>query len=303
MPPDPSDPSSPKPSTRLYQTTSDSPKGGGGGAFLIVLLLLVLGGAAAYYFLFYKPAVAAPAMVNTAKPTATPTASAGAPSPAKASNIDASGNATYSRAQRAQYIQTAIDSFKLVRQSKLQPFTEAYSALITAGAFSAASLPSKEAIAARRELVKKCLAANDDYAAFVKGQEAAYRDELKKTPLIPNDVEVETSLTGANMPTEKILQLRTTQGDTLKTGDQILGYLDSTFGGWSVNAEKHIVFKKTADGTPFNALLKTYNEQITALNKFKEEINANASDPTAPAASPGASPVAPAASPAASAAP
>ena len=79
-----------------------------------------------------------------------------------------------------------------------------------------------------------------------------------------------------------MLQLRTLQGESLKVGDQMLEYLDSKFGAWSVNAEKHLVFKKPAEGNPFSALAKTYSEQVTSLNKLRDEVNANeAADPTA----------------------
>ncbi len=274
MPSDPSDPKSPS----LYQTTATPSKGGGGGIFFVILLLLILGGGAAYYFLLYKPTAAK--IVAAPTPTAVaPTASTGAPAPVASSTP--AKTTGYDTATRQQYIQTAIDAFKARRQSQAQPFTDAFSALMTAGGFSAASLASKDAITARREMVKQCLTANDGYTAFIKNQEAAYTEELKKTPLTPNDVEVESSFTGAKMPTDKIVQLRTLQGDSLKTGDQMLEYLDSKFGAWSVNAEKHIVFKKSAEGSPFTALAKTYSEQVTSLNKLRDEINANgAADPT-----------------------
>ena len=277
MPTDPLDPSSPKPATPLYQTTSDAPRGGGGGIFVLVLLLLLLGGAAAYYFLVYKPGAVAVA----ALPSPTPAATAAASMPAAVATPDVSGNATYGKTQRQEYIQTAIDSFKTLRQSKSQPFTDAFSALMAAGGFSAASLGSKDAITARRDMVKRCVAANDDYIAFIKDQEAAYTGELKKTPLIPNDVEVESSYAGAKMPTDKIVQLRTLQGDSLKTGDQMLAYLGSTFGSWSINAEKHIVFKKTSEAGPFSALAKTYSEQVASLGKLRDEVNTSTADPTA----------------------
>ena len=290
----PSDPADPKPPS-LYQTTATPSKGGGGGIFFVILLLLVLGGGAAYYFLLYKPTAAN--IVAAPTPAAVvPTASTGAPAPvATPTPAKTTG---YDTATRQQYIQTAIDAFKTTRQSQAQPFTDAFSALMTAGGFSAASLPSKDAITARREMVKQCLTANDGYTAFIKNQEAAYTDELKKTPLTPNDIEVESSFTGAKMPTDKIVQLRTLQGDSLKTGDQMLEYLDSKFGAWSVNPEKHIVFKKPADGNPFSALAKTYGEQVTSLNKLRDEINANgAADPTlSSAATTGAATPAPAAS-------
>ena len=291
MPTDPSDPKSPS----LYQTTSTASKGGGGGIVFVILLLLVVGGGAAYYFLVSKPAIAtipAPTPATTA-----PTASTGAPAPVATPAPVKTG---YDNATRQKYLQTAVDAFKALRQSRYQPFADAFSAFSTAGGFSAASLTSKEAIAARRDLVKKCLAANDDYAAFVKDQEAAYTAELKKTPLTPNDVEVDASLTGAKMPTDKMIQLRTLQNESLKTGDQMLEYLDSKFGAWSVNADKHIVFKKSADGAPFTTLAKSYSEQVVALNKLRDEVNANESvDPTAASAAAGAA--SPAAAPSAAA--
>lgn len=292
MPTDPSDPKSPN----LYQTTSTpANKGGGGGIFFAILLVLVLGGGGAYYFLGNKSAAPAPVASATPTPTATP------------KPVPSATPTGYSPEQRKQYIQTAIDAFKAARTSKLQPFTEAFAAFSSAGGLGAAGLTSKDAITARRDLIKKCLAANDDYTAFIKNQEAAYTAELKKTPLTPNDVEVESSYTGAKMPTDKIVQLRALQGDLLKNSDQMLAYLDSKFGAWSVNAEKHIVFKKAADGAGFNALAKTYGEQATALNKLRDEVNVNpdATDPTvsSAAATGAATTPAPAASAAPSAAP
>lgn len=300
MPTDPSDPNS----SSLRQTTVAAPnRGGGGGIFFVILLLLVLGGGAAYYFLLYKPVAPTPVADTTPKAVATPVAA----TPVATATPNKAGEPTYGTAQRQQYIQTAIEGFREMRQSKYLPFTEAFSALTTAGGFSAASLSSKEAIASRREMVKKCLAANEDYTAFIKDQENAYIAELKKTPLVTNDVEVESSLTGAKMPTDKIVQLRTIQSDSLKTGDQMLDYLDSKFGAWSLNAEKHIVFKKSADGAPFTTLAKTYNEQVVSLNKLRDEINKNeAVDPTAAtstAADPTTATPAPTVTPAASVAP
>lgn len=275
MPTDPSDPKSPN----LYQTTSTPTKGGGGGGiFFVILLLLVVGGGAVYYFLVAKPAVA-----NIPPPTPVPTT----PTPAAVPKATPAPTG-YDNATRQKYIDTAIAAFRAERQGKLQPFTDAFAALMGAGGFSAASLSSKDAITARHDLVKKCLAANDDYTTYVKNQEAAYVAQLKKTPLTANDVEVDASLTGAKIPTDKMVQLRTIQGESLKTGDQMLDYLESKFGAWSVNAEKHIVFKKSADGSPFSALAKTYSEQITSANKLRDEINVNeTADPTASSATTG----------------
>ncbi len=305
MPTDPSDPSSPKPSTNLYQMTSDAPKsGGGGGIFFVILLLLLCGGGAAYYFLVYKPAAAAGATI-----VPPPTAAAGTPKPVASTTprADTSGNPTYNNAQRTQYIKQADNAFLALRDAKTGPYTAAFNAMLNAGGFSAVGLTSKEAIAARRDLVAKCQAANDDYEAFTKTQDATFKAELQKTPLIPNDVDYVLSDFSYKAQTNDNLKLRALQRDSLKTGDDMLAYLDKSYGNWSVNEKQHLTFKKPGDAAPFSALAKTYSEQVAAISKLQNDIKATA-DPnsvatTTPAASPAASgaPVSPAvASPAAS---
>ncbi len=305
MPTDPSEPSSPKPSTNLYQMTSDAPKGGGGGGiFFVILLLLLCGGGAAYYLLVYKPAAAAGALIPP------PTAAAGTPKPVASSTpkTDTSGNPTYNTAQRTQYIKQADEAFLALRDAKTGPYAAAFDTMLKAGGFSAVGLTSKEAIAARRDLVAKCQAANDDYEAFTRTQDATFKAELQKTPLIPNDVDYVLSDFSYKAQTSDNLKLRALQRDSLKTGDDMLAYLDKSYGSWSVNEKQHLTFKKPGDAAPFSALAKTYSEQVAAINKLQNDIKATA-DPnsaaTTPAASPAASgaPVSPAASPVASATP
>ncbi len=298
MPTDPADPSSPKPSTNLYQTTSEAPRGGG-GIFFVILLLLLLGGGAAYYFLIYKPGAVAlaanPALAATPVPSATPAVTAKA-TPA--------GNPTYSGAQRTQYIRDAEKIYSAQADPKRQAFTESFQALMTAGGFSAVGLTSKDAIAARRNLVAQCQKANDDYEDFVKVQEQTYKDALQKTPLVPNDVDVVFDDYKFKAQTEKTVQLRDMERESLKTGDELLGYLDKNYGSWSVNAQQHLTFKPGVSAA-FNAIGKKYNDQATAMVNLQNEIKAIV-DPNAtpPGASPaGSAAASPATAPAPSVAP
>lgn len=306
MPTDPSDPSSPKSSVRPYQTTTDEPRGGGGGIFFVILLLLLLGGGAAYYFLVYKPAASVGATVlapPTASGTPKPTAPPATPKPTG-----------YGNAERAQYVKQADDAFIALRDARSGAFTTALNTFVTAGGLNVAGLTSKDAIAARRNLVAQCQAANDDYEAFVKTQDATFKAELKKTPLIASDVDFVVNDIGYRLQTDKNLQLRGLQRDSLKTADDMLAYLDKIFGIWSINAAQHLVFKKATDAAPYTALSKTYSDQVTAMNKLQGEIKASGDPATAApttsaaspasAAAPTASPVAsPVASPATSATP
>ena len=287
MPTDPSDPSTPTPPTRLYQTTSEAPKGGGGGIFIVILLLLLLGGAAAYYFLVYKPGAVAAAALPSPTPAATRAPVAATP--------DTSGNPTYNSNQRTQYIKQAEEAFNAQRLTKSQPFTDSFNALLAAGSFTAAGLTSKEAITARRDLVTKVQTANDDLEAFIKTQEATYKAELQKTPLIPNDVDYVLSDFVYKAQTEKALKLRDLQRESLKTGDAMLDYLEKSYGNWSINATQRLTFKKPADGGAFNTLGKTYNSQITEMAAIQKDILTTADPNSTPGISPAASP-APAAS-------
>ena len=113
-----------------------------------------------------------------ATPTATPAATVAA-SPVPDVKV------TYNGAQQMQYLGTARDAFIADRQVASQPFVDAHNALEAAGGVGAKGLTSKDAITARRDLVAKCIAANEVYITFVKGQVETYRAELSKTPLVP----------------------------------------------------------------------------------------------------------------------
>ena len=265
MPTDPADPSSPKPSTNLYQTTSDAPRGGG-GIFFVVLLLLLLGGAAAYYFLLYKPTAATAAAVSP-NATVAPVASA---TPAATAKPDTSGNPTYTAAQRGQYVKQAEAAYLAVAEPKRQAFADSFKALVAAGAFSPVGLTSKDAIAARRNLVAQCQKANADYEEFIKTEEPAYKAELQKTPLVPNDVNNVFEDFVFKAQTAKNVQLRDLQRASFETGDELLAYLDKTYGNWSIKVDR-LSFKPGASG-PFNAIGKKYNDQATAIANLQNEI-------------------------------
>ncbi|MBE7219874.1 MAG: hypothetical protein INR64_15495 [Caulobacteraceae bacterium] len=281
MPTDPDDPSSPQPSTNLYRTTAEAPKGGG-GVFFAILLLLLLGGAAAYYFLFYKPAGASLTAIPTASATPAQT-----PAPAAA----ASTPQGYSNAQREQYIKQAEAEYNAVAGPKLQAFADSMKAFLGAGGISAVGLTSKDAITARRNLIAQCQQTNTDYEDFVKTEEQTYKADLQKTPLIATDVRDVFDDFQFKAQTPDNIKLRDLQRDSLKTSDDLLAYLEKTYGSWSVNAQQHLTFKPGV-AAPFNAIAKTYNDQAAAINQLQTAIKA-AVNPNNVA--PGASPAVPAA--------
>ena len=235
-----------------------------------------------------------PTVTPAVTPAATPMASPVAATPAAAVSASPAPDtvAKYSGAQQMEYIATAGNAFVAARQAKSQAFLDAHKDLDAAGGISPKGLTSKEAVAARRDLLAKCIAGNDEYIDFVKTQEDTYRAELAKTPLVPNDVTTITSEFASHANTPGIVQLRETEREVLKCGDDMMAFLDKTYGEWSVNAVGRLTFKKKASVATYGAMSQKYNKLVMDVDKMRTAINATAPVPSAgatPAASPAAS--------------
>ena len=219
-----------------------------------------------------------PAATPTATPAATPTASA-AP-------------ANYSGTQQSAYISTAAEAFLALRQAQQQPFIDANTALEAAGGVNAKGLISKEAITARRDLIAKCIAANEQYLNFVKTQTDTYRAELAKTPLIPGDVSTLVEDYAKKADTDNTIKLHQTEGDAFKAGDGMIAALEKSYGDWSVNDAGKLMFKKKSAVGAYSNLAQKYNTFAKAGEALRLQMtNANVAPPTsAPSATvPGAS--------------
>ena len=227
-PPD-NNPSNRPPS--LYQMTAKPErKGGGGGMVALALVVLVLLAGGAYYFLKMRkqPVVAAslPAAATPA-PRAVPAPSVG-----------------YNSVTEQGYIDQADDAFKAVQQPKIKTFNAAFAALKDANFMSAKDLTSKEAVAARRDLIAKCIAADNDYIEFLKTQEATYKDDLAKTPLTPADAKETFEGYVAKAKTPDAVKLRQAQVDYFKSGDDMMAALEKWYGSWSITPAGKLSFKR-----------------------------------------------------------
>ncbi len=240
------------------------------------------------------PPASEPTPTPAATPTVTPVAAAVPASPTPEV-------AKYNGQQQMEYNRQAVDAFVTQRAEKSQPYIEAHNALETAGSVGAKGLTSREVIAARRDLIAKCIAANDVYLDFVKTQENTYRAELAKTPLLPGDVDSLASDFATRANTAAIVKLRETERETLKAGDEMLSSLDKSYGDWSVNGAGALTFKKKGASAPYSVAAQKYNKLANDEVKMLAEVNKSQTVPSAsatPAAAPGAS-----AAPAASTAP
>ena len=233
-----------------------------------------------------KPTPAAsvkPTAAPTASPTAAPSASGSvAPTPEV--------KATYSGPQQKEYIETAITAFVAARQAASQPYLDAHQALDAGGSVNPTGLNSKQAITARRDLIAKCIAANDVYLNFVTTQEDTYRAELSKTPLVPADVDSIVKEFALHSKTAAIVKVREAERATLQCGDEMMASLEKTFGNWSVNGAGKLTFKKNSAMAAYSALGQKYNKLAVEEGILLKDINTAEVVPSAsvaPAASVG----------------
>ena len=272
----------------LYQMTAERERKGMGGLVVLVLLALLLAGGGAYYYfqiMQKKPAAATAAGASAAS---TPT-----PRPV----VAASPTPPYTEQA---YIDQADQSFMAIQQPKVQAFNTAYAAFKAAGSTSAKGLTTKESVAARRELIAKCLAANDDYATFVSTQIDTFRDELAKTPLTPADAQKTLDSSALKLRTPDIARLRQAEHDYLKGCDDLMAALEKWYGDWSVSSAGKLQLKSKEHIAAYNDLAQKCNALAANVSKLQNDYNAlsGGADATASTAVPGGSPGA-AASPAA----
>ena len=152
-------------------------------------------------------------------------------------------------------------------------------------------MSSKEAVANRRDLLSKVRAANDDYLAFITTQEATYRAELAKTPLIPADVDAIAAdfVVKANIP--RAIKLQQMEKDLLTSADNMLGDLTDWDGSWSANAAGKLSFKKKSYQAAYLALEQKYNGLANGMQQIiDQKATASASPSPAASAAPSASP-------------
>ena len=268
----------------LYQMSTQRERKGGGGMIVLALVLLLLAAGAAYYFLkMRKPAAVAAALPAAAtprpRPAATPTG--------------------YNSVTEQSYIDQADKAFMELQGPKKQAFDDALKAYGEAGGVSPKGLTSKEAVTARRGLIAKLIAANDDFATFASTEDALYREQLGKTPLTPHDIDETFRTYQDKAKSPLFIKIREAQHAELQSGDDMMAALEKNYGNWSLSPAGKLSFKRPADATAYNELAQKFNANVQALNKLQDEFRSTA-DPdgaTAPSTVPGAS-TAPAATPA-----
>lgn len=264
-------------------------------------------------FTFSGLVLALSAFLLTACPQAAPPSPDVTPTPSPTPAATPTGTPLppaprYSGTQQMEYMATAKDGFMAARQAKSQGFVDAHNEFDAAGGLNPKGLTSKDAIAARRAILAKCIAGNEDYITFVKGQVDTYHAELAKTPLLPADVDAIADDYASKANTPGIIQLRETVRDALKCSDDMLASLEKSYGDWLVSDAGRLTFKKKSDVAAYSALSQKYNKLAADEVRLRDAVNGTSSQVPSASAPPTANAAAsvspgPTASPAASASP
>ncbi len=145
-------------------------------------------------------------------------------------------------------------------QPKLTTYATAFANFRDAGLFEPKTLPSREAITARRELLRVLNVANEDLAAAYAGIPAAFRADLQAAGISPARMEIEARAfeSSAQLPDQS--KLRDQDRQMTRDGDALLDLLAREWGRWSVDKDGHVIFRK-------NDALKSFQEIARRLEQ------------------------------------
>ena len=170
-------------------------------------------------------------------------------------------------------------------RERMKNYETAFTALNTSGGIDPKSLAHREDIAARREMVANCIAANEALAKFSGNIGEEYRGQLQA--FIPAPGEIDPIVRGyvAGAHPDLLLAIRDTDRQIFTGMDDTLTLLDERWGHWKVNAAGKTLFENQADVARFNgfhqsivaaaATQKAKQEEMMNLQKAQTDQSAN----------------------------
>lgn len=145
-------------------------------------------------------------------------------------------------------------------QPRLTTYAAAFASFRDAGMFEPKTLPSREAIAARRELLRALSVANEDLAAAYGGMSAAFRADLRTMGISPARTEVEARAFETSAQLVDQAKLREQDRQTVRDGDALLDLLAREWGRWSVDKEDRVIFRKNDALSRFQELARRLDQ-------------------------------------------
>jgi hypothetical protein len=137
---------------------------------------------------------------------------------------------------------------------KQAAYEKAFTELNSAGMVRSASLPTRESLHEREEMVKRFDDANTALEEVFKNAEATLRSELLKQDFSEYTSAKVAARFAERANVELILKIRACDRESNLAFLQLLDLLDAHWGAWKPSAEDRLIFNKTADANAYNAL-------------------------------------------------
>jgi hypothetical protein len=165
---------------------------------------------------------------------------------------------------------------------KQAAYDKAFAELNAAGMVHSISLPTRESIHRREELLKHFDDANTTLEAVFKNAEETLRTELLREGFseYTSAKAAARFAQRANIPL--ILKIRSCDRESNVAFLQLLDLLDTRWGTWRSGDEGHLLFKKPADTNAYNAI----RQQIATIGATQQAAQAEAQQVAHPTAKP-----------------
>lgn len=165
-------------------------------------------------------------------------------------------------------------------QPKLTTYAAAFASFRDAGLFEPKTLPSREAITTRRELLRVLNVANEDLAATYTGMPAAFRADLRAAGISPARTEVEARAFEASAQLTDQSKLRAQDRQMTQDGDALLDLLAREWGLWNVDQDGRVIFRKDDALKRFQEIARRLEQTGRDQTQLQQRMLNRSSAPT-----------------------
>ena len=165
---------------------------------------------------------------------------------------------------------------------KQAAYEKAFLELKSAGMVHSISLPTRESIHRREELLKRFDDANTALEAVFKNAEETLRAELLREGFSEYTSAKAAARFAQRSHIPLILKIRSCDRESNVALLQLLDLLDTRWGTWRSSDEGHLVFKTPADTNAYNAI----RQQIATIGAAQQAAQAEAQQAAQPPAKP-----------------
>jgi len=167
-------------------------------------------------------------------------------------------------------------------QEKQAAYEKAFADLNAAGTVRSISLPTRDSIHQRQEMVKRLDDASAALEEVFKSAGETLRSELLKQGFSEYTSAKAVTRFAQRANLELILKIRASDHESNAAFLEILDLLDARWGKWKPSAEDHVLFDNTADANAYNALRQRILEIAATQQAAHAEVQQRTQDAARP---------------------